>query len=1112
MKFEHGALRFSATDLANHLSCPHLTQLELQAARGELAKPHRRDERIEALIERGKAHEKRYVESLGLPVAEGGSRADTERLLREGAPLIVQAHLGQGPWHGFADVLLRVDRCSALGDWSYVVVDTKLARETKAETLLQLCVYAELLAAVQDRMPEHVGVVTPLSLAPEWHRTDDALAYYRRTRASLLDAVEGADTAPEPVPHCDVCRWWPVCDRRWRDEDHLSLVAGITRPQRRELEGRGVATVQALANHTVDYRPRRGSAHSLAKTQNQARLQIASRGAERPLHELRECEAAEGLGRLPAPSAGDVFLDLEGDHFYGERGLEYLFGVATPEGVFHHRWAHGPAEEKTALEWFAALVEERRTRHPDLRIYHFGHYEPSALKRLVGEFATCEDTLDDWLRNHLFVDLHRVVKEAMLVGVERYSIKDLEPLFRYERDIPLPDAGKARRALEHALELGAADALDPTIAETVLGYNRDDCESTGRLRDWLESVRAGAIADGREIPRPALPEEKEEGRPAVLEHRQRVRDTAARLLDGVPTEGRTPDEEARWLVGHSLGYYSREAKAAAWERYRLKELTLEEYEHEKSAIAGLEFVEAVPHPKDVLHRFRFPSQECTIRDGDLTSAQHETIGSIVEFDVANRTLLVKRIKKRAHERPTHAYVPPKSLNHQALEESLMALANSLWPEAAASRERPSSAASDLLFLHAPRLTDGPFKTTSAELEEACELVRRLDRTVLPIQGPPGTGKTHLGARVIVDCVLRGLKVGVAANSHQVVRNLLAEMLRAAESDGVELMAGHKVSERSEEPLPWVETTDNDEARNVLNDLHVLGGMKFLWSREQFADSVDVLVVDEASQIALPDALAMARCCRSMILIGDPQQLDQPQQGSHPEGVGVSPLDHLLAGEKTVPPERGLFLPHTHRLHPDVCAYTSEMFYESRLGAQADTERQRLDGCGRFCGAGLHFMPVEHEGNQSTCPEEVEVVAALVAELLKGTWTDRYGATRPLKLDDILIVAPFNAQVGDLRAALPGARVGTVDKFQGQEAPVAIYSMTSSSAEDAPRGMEFLYNLNRLNVATSRARCAAIVVSSPALLDVACRTPRQIRLVNALCRFGEMATSRTSPRA
>ncbi|HSC44434.1 MAG TPA: AAA domain-containing protein, partial [Candidatus Acidoferrum sp.] len=289
--------------------------------------------------------------------------------------------------------------------------------------------------------------------------------------------------------------------------------------------------------------------------------------------------------------------------------------------------------------------------------------------------------------------------------------------------------------------------------------------------------------------------------------------------------------------------------------------------------------------------------------------------------------------------------------------------------------------------------------------------------------------------------------------------------------------------------------------------NVIGGTSFLWSRAEMADAVDVLFIDEAGQMALADVISVAHAAKSLVLIGDPQQLERPLKGSHPEGAERSALEHLLGEHKTILPEVGLLLPETWRLHPNICRFTSELFYEGRLKSRDALKGYVIKGHPWVKGAGLWFVPVEHEGNRNSAAEEVEAIAEISKSLTKpGVRFFRGTESRDLTAEDILVVAPYNAQVSDLLGKLPEYKVGTVDKFQGQEAPVVIYSLTTSSPEDAPRGMEFLYSLNRLNVATSRAMSAVIVVGSPKLFEPECRSPRQMQLANALCAYLEMATT------
>ena len=1142
MRVFDNSFALSATDLANFLGCRHRTGLDMAAALGKRTRPHFDDPLLDLLIERGRKHEAAYVESLrtaGREIIDLTTVGDPPLLVAQtvaamnaGADVIVQAGLQADRWFGKPDILRRIEVPSDLGSWSYEVDDTKLSRETRAGTILQLGLYSEILAGIQGICPEQFHVITPDPDTPKHtYRFDDYGAYFRLMKRLLEETVAlGEETIlamyyPEPVEHCDICSWTVDCKHRRRDDDHLSLVAGIARLQRRELESREVRTLASLAGLPLPlgFRPRRGSVDGLTRMREQARLQLESKGLTPPLHQLRPFEDGAGLCRLPEPSPGDIFLDLEGDPVAVEGGREYLFGLVTVgaggEPVYRSFWAFTDREEREAFEAVMDIITSTIAEHPGAHVYHYAPYEPSAFKRLMGRYATRENELDGLLRGERFVDLYRVVQQGLIAGVERYSIKNLEDCYRFVRAVDLRIAGVNRRRLEVALEgcgAGGAGILDD-IRDSVEGYNRDDCISTLRLRDWLESLRTELVASGTVVSRPSPKEEAPSEQ--VKERTRKVAELRARLLTGVPEARaeRSDEQQARWLLAYMLDWHRREDKVSWWEYFRLRDMEAEKLLDEPQAVAGLEHVERigfVPHKttgnptKTVIDRYRYPAQEMEIRRGaELKLQDKQNLGKLAALDRRALTIDIEKGPKQAETHPAavfaHTNIPPK-----AQEESIFALGERV----AANGLTPDCAAFDLLLSRPPRLSEGEFVQGADEPmgDFAVRVGLALNRSLLAIQGPPGSGKTFTGSRMICELVTQGKRVGVTGHSHKVIRNLLDAVLAAARTTGAPVRLAHKAGDDDDDESPDIALLPtNAAAIDAIRDgtANVIGGTPWLWARSEFRDSVDVLVVDEAGQMSLANTIAVSCAATSLVLLGDPQQLEQPQKGSHPPGVDASALEHILRGHQTIPEDRGIFLPVTWRLCPKICDFTSEMFYESRLEPKTGLDRQTLVGVDGLAGSGLWIADVEHDGNRSSSDEEVEAVAELVARLTHADarWIDQNIRSRPLTLDDVLIVAPFNAHVTRLVERLgPNARVGTVDKFQGQEAPVVIYTMATSRPEDAPRGMEFLYSLNRLNVATSRARCAAIIVANRRLFEPECRTPRQMKLANALCRYRELA--------
>jgi uncharacterized protein len=1031
-------------------------------------------------------------------------------------------------------------------------------------------------------------------------RVDDYMAYYRRVKADFLAAADETlagppaypptTTYPDPVEHCDVCRWWADCrDRRRRDDD-LSLVAGISGRQRRGLKERPpdlrpgpLATRRGLARLELPLRPRlEGSTDAaLARVREQARIQVEGEDQGRTLWELLEPEWREdpatgeralvpdrGFLVLPEPSPNDLFLDLEGDPFALDDGVDYLFGVLDPasgegdprwvgEGVprFHAFWSLAddgrvtPAAEKAAFERTVDFLVARLDADPTLHVYHYAAYEKTALARLAQRHATREDEVDRLLKGRVLVDLFRVVRQGIRASVESYSIKRLEPLYGLVREVELRDAGSSIVQFETWLGRGATPEglVGDAILREIEGYNRDDVLSTWRLRDWLEDRRLDlGTRLGREVPRPPLrPEAVEPEEPAG-----RAADVATVVADltrGLPAvdpAAMPPGQHATWLLAQLLGWHRRENKAFWWRYYDLcgkTDLDLVD-EREPMGMVQLDADLGLASRNGARRqRFRFPPQDHGVKVGRQVDdpRTEKAVGTVTEIDELGGTVTLYRTASELARGIPGSLIPNEFVRTTVIEDSLLRIGRrvaGLGPDGGgiAAPAGLDRAGRELLLRRPPRVPGAapgsPLRAPhETALQAATRLVLALDEGVLAIQGPPGTGKTYTGARMILALVAAGQAVGVTANSHKVIGNVLDAVHDAAREAGVRVALGQKPGQDDEPTCAHAQLLENPgdiAAALAARRLDVVGGTAWLWSAPAMEASVDVLLVDEAGQFSLANTVAVSPAGRALVLLGDPQQLDQPLKGSHPPGAERSALAHLLAdapggAQATMPPDLGLFIEKTWRLHPAICAYTSEAFYSSSLEPVEGLERQALLAAPPLDGAGIRWLPVVHAGNDVDSPEEAAEIAGLLERLLDpaiaARWVDSSGEARPLGPEHVVVVAPYNAHVDRIAATLRGAglgavRVGTVDKFQGQEAPLSIYAMGSSSPEDAPRGMEFLYSLNRLNVATSRARCVAAVVASPALVRVACRTPRQMHLANALCRLVEMADPAAAPGA
>ncbi len=1075
-----GEIVLSPTDLTKHMGCAHITSLDLLSSQG-LARAGAPDDALELIFRLGLAHEDAYLQSLrdagksvitiepaDDTVDRAGREQETLAALRSGVDVVYQGTFFDGRWGGQADFLLRVEQPSELGPWSYEIADTKLARKLKVPALLQMATYAERLEVLQGVAPASLSVITGDGVDHPW-RLVDVAAFARRARARLRSAVEQpSTTAPVPVAQCAQCRWIDRCDAEWRQADDLSLVAFMRGDHREALIEHGITTLAQLGDLGADNLPREIGGASRERLVHQASLQLFERRTHQVRFDLLAPVAGAGLLRLPPPDVGDVYLDFEGDPYAdGGQGREYLAGVGDvavqADGTgFTAFWAHSPEQERALTVQLVDHLLQRWQAHPDMHVYHYAPYETSALKKLVARHGVREAELDQLLRGERFVDLYAVVRQGMRISKGSYSIKKMEAFYWGHIRNQNPDVADAMSSVI-AYERWSEQSDEVTLPQ-ILDYNRDDVRSTRDLHVWLEQRRTELEAAHGPQPRPAEVD-ADPGRPPSDLERAEIA-----LADRLEAAG-------EHLLAGLVPFHRREARPAYWEVFRLRDLDEDELVDDSAAIGALQAPETVGQAKrSSLYRYEFPPQDTKLKVGDTAYDVDDGLsaGTVVELD-AERGFVV--LKRQADPRLSRGFTEKQVLGDQVIRRAIAEVA----------QDRLAGT---------PCLGSGLLdRVAPPELDDLVAAGLSLDGQVLAVQGPPGSGKTTRGAELIRALLDDGKRVGITATSHAVVANLLGRVGQPGVQkcdDGVQAPG-------------MVRATNNDAVVDALAaGATLVGGTAWLWCDPTMANSVDVLVVDEAGQFSLANAVGASRAARSMVLLGDPQQLAQPTRALHPTGAGVSALGHVLDGHATIPADRGVFLGVSWRMHPDLTAFVSDLAYDGRLTSGLGQEHLRVDSDG-LSGSGLRVVQVAHEGNAAASREEVVAVAGLWHQLVGGRFTDRLGVQRAMTGDDVLVVTPYNNQVGLLRAALPTARVGTVDKFQGQEAPVVVYSMASSSAQDAPRGVSFLYDLHRLNVAVSRAQALAVVVLSPHLLDAPVRSPEQLRQVNALCRLVEVAT-------
>ncbi|QCR20775.1 TM0106 family RecB-like putative nuclease [Agrococcus sp. SGAir0287] len=1128
-----GLLLHSASDLKAASECEFAMLRALDAKLGRIAKVDDDDDPMLARAGRlGDAHEERILQGYRDRAARDASfrvveiarpdpmtldglraaRAASLAALHDGADVVFQAtFLDEATgFMGFADFLVREPATD--GAWAYAVYDAKLARSAKTTALLQLAAYALELqrecVAVHDEVHLMLGTGETTT-----HRLADVLPVFAARIARLreqlgqrLDAAEPIAWDTPGVRQCGRCATCTLEVERTRD---VLLVAGLRSTQRERLRTAGITTIDALASS--EGRVAGIGDAPLASLRLQARMQLAApvTGVAYSVFDPIP------LGRLPEPSPGDVFFDFEGDPLWwdggSQWGIDYLFGATTYDTVeeaFTAFWAHDLAQERAALEGFLDWLAERRRRWPDLHVYHYAPYERTHLHAIAARHGVREEEVDDILRADLLVDLYPIVRSAVRISESSYSLKRLEPLFMGDRlrDSAVKDGGASIVAYEEVGRLrgdgddGAADALLAEIGD----YNRYDCAATKGLRDWL-----AARADELGVPRWRRVE-VEGTASARLDAREDAVDARLRArIEGVPADERDDEARATALAAAAVEYHRREDVAYWVMHFERLRSHVDEWRDQRDVLAptdvAVEVVEGwrMPTRGQLRRRLRLVGPMLAgsrIGPGDAPFAVYPAPAPFGEDDApaayrAHSWVSVVSAEEDAgtwtvelEERDPSgagwsqvpiALTPPRPIPTTKQRAAILE-----WGERVAGSPDPVvDPMLDVLRRVPPRIAGG-MPADGAPAERIVAALAAMDRSYLAVQGPPGSGKTHVGATVLRALVEHGWRIGVVAQSHDVVEHLLR---RAIELGVPEDRVGKRPRSGSTS-VPGVAL----QARDIPGFLageggRILGGTSWTFANAEQVPrhALDLLVVDEAGQYSLADTIACSVAANRLLLLGDPQQLPQVSQGHHPEPIDASALGWLSDGHDVLPPGLGVFLAESWRMHPTLCDAVSALSYEGRLRAADVAARRVLAGPA----PGVHVVDVAHEGNAVESREEAAAVVAIVREQLGRAWLDPSVADepRPLTAADVIVVAPYNAQVDLLRRTLDAAgltetRVGTVDRFQGQEAVIAIVSLTASSADDAPRGIDFVLQRNRINVAISRAQWAAYVVHSPRIAD------------------------------
>jgi uncharacterized protein len=1126
-------ITYSPSDLTVFLESQFASWMEHSA----LIKPETKslkdaeDAMLSLLAQKGNVHELEYLKHLKtsdkqVVEIESNLQAEDKTLsaMEAGVDIIFQAHLNLPPFKGKADFLVKVPGNSCFGSYEYQVWDTKLSKSMKPYFVVQLCAYAEMLASIQGKLPQEVAIVLG-NQEIVIITTQAYYYYYLEVKQAFLNFHNDFDInqQPDPAKSRSFGQWSKYAEELLLKRDHLIQVANITRHQIQKLNNVGIDTLEKLSLCQLE-QVKGIQPETLQKLILQANIQYQGKGKDKPIYKILTHSNIDqnGLTMLPPPSKKDVFFDIEGYPLM-EGGLEYLWGNTyfdeNGKRQFKDFWAHDHEQEKIAFTDFILWVYARWQQDHTMHIYHYASYEITAIRKLMQRYAVCEFEVDELLRNQIFIDLYKVVKASMVISEPRYSIKNVEHLYRGKRETEVGSGGDSVVVYEHWRDNPDGDRWQTSkILNDIREYNIDDCDSTQELVDWL---RAQQQLNGIDY----IPPETN------TESKARDKQTTKRKIrENLLKKSNTySDELAQSIVrlfAWLLEFHDREKKPDFWllyERISADDQTLYD-DINTLAYCTLSDEEPFalkdsPRATKLVYSFNFDPQQDFKGDGKTYSllGLEDDKGKTVKGDLVQAFTDVSIGRVALEMKPfkddiiNTALIPSDFINTDqiaaSIEKQALAYADDL-----AQR----NCLLDFLFKRLPNIkgiTPGEElinQNGNDRIDQIIQCVCHMQDSYLVIQGPPGSGKTYTGKQVIAELVRQGKKVGICSNSHKAIHNLLVGTAQHAIESGV--IGTFIVTKQPDEYVgELIEVSKNDKIHKHVKPGCVIGTTVWGFAREDMVDTLDYLFIDEAGQVSLANYVAMTRCTKNIILMGDQMQLGQPTKASHPEESGLSVLDYLLKDQATISPDKGIFLDKTYRMHLKVNQIISDAIYEGKLSSDIDEKvqiiKQKSDSFIQG-EAGIIYCPISHEGNTQASDEEVSIIVKLTQSLIGSTYIDKQGHARELTQNDILYVAPFNHQVGKLKTAMSsGAKVGSVDKFQGQEAPVVILSMCASSAEDAPRGLEFLFNKNRLNVAISRAQSLAIIVASDQLTKANASNLKQMELINTYCQLVDYAENK-----
>ena len=1123
----------TASRLKNWIACNYTTINEInkknlkkkQSSTTEKIRKERGDEFEEKIYKKLIEQYPKHIE-----IKKDDDRFEkTKEALKKGYDLIHKAHFKHNGWVGEIDFLIKdQDKKTKNGKCRYEVYDTKLSSIPKTDHIIQISLYSEWIATQQDNeLPDFMYLilgkkkkdnekknsVIKIDEEIKQYKAQNYQLYFKHNEANYIKFLDSdkKNIQPERCSFCALCDWSDVCEDQWLEKDHLNQIAKIRKDQIIKIKKHGVKTLSQFAKLKETEKIKDLHSRIFKKHLAQAKLLIEFKKTKIPQFKVLPLEAERGFNKMPKPSEHDLFFDIEGldkilnpeESDQDKKGIEYLFGIYDHDNKkepYKYFWAHNQNEEKEKFIALLKFIDKHLKQYPDSHIYHFNHYEKTALTKLMCKHDTYIEQVNDILRCGKLVDLHAVLNQGMQVSEKEYSLKNLEKFYQYKRKGEIKKANESTDKYLDWIETGEEKLLDE-----IKLYNREDCESTYFLRKWLLSKKPkdSHYAIKKE------PEEREKNWEKENENYK------------IEIEKNCKGKKYEEILKDILGFHKRE-EMLYWQKIfnRASLKSDEDLIEDAECIGFMEKINEEPgkdgRGKTIkIFTYKFPEQDFKVKVNDrvinATDNNLDTyaVGKVLSIDESKKDENIIVISSSKGLDEILSIAKGDFYNHNVIIEAIRR-----FVESVVKGEKKYKATYEILEKNYPKINntkEGEIIIKEGDfLKESFKTVESMDSSYLYFQGPPGVGKTHTAAYIIIELIKKSKKIGITANSHKVIFNLLNKIEELAK-DNFSFEGYHKCGSTPDKRFDdgkFIKNISDSKKMDLkfkTMDESLFSGTAWCFSRPACEEKLDYIFVDEAGQLTTADIIAISLSAKNVVIIGDQMQLSSPISAVHPGESGKSLPEYLLEGKDTISSNKGIFIDKSRRLHPKLCKFTSENFYDRRLKNLDITEKRKIIFSKKenlLPETGILMVDAKHkEVCRQKSEEEGKIVKDFYNRLLGSTFLDNENPKKIMNEEDILVVAPYNVQVNYLISILPkGARVGTIDKFQGQEAPATIISMTTSDPESLPRNVDFFFSRNRLNVAISRSQCLSIVIMNKKILEIACKKVEHIHLVNTFMKL------------